>query len=104
MSTDVSTRPRGCRPSTTRCWILVHDRVQFFAEAFRVDPRHPAKNLEKDFGGDEPARAHGGQLPDRDSVPGHDVGLASVEATHDLAAVIPQGALGYDLGHGPSVA
>ena len=94
MTTDVSSSPRSRRGSDTWSRVLVEDAIDVGAEPGRIDCRGSGERAHDDFRRDEAATPERDQLTHGRSVAGNDEGLALVERSHDLAAVVPELALG----------
>ena len=94
MTTDVSSSPRSRRDSGTRRRVLVEDAIDLGAEPGWIDPRGSGERAHDDVRRDEAATPERDQLTHGRPVAGDDEGLALVECSHDLAAVVPELALG----------
>jgi hypothetical protein len=80
----------GRKALATRRGPLALRPIEICAEPVEFHPRSAPERGDGRFGGDESVPAQRGQLPDRDSIPRHDEGLALVKLAHDVAAVIAQ--------------
>jgi hypothetical protein len=78
---------------------LVEHEIDVRPESFAIDGWCVSEDSADYLRGNELPSSKGDQLSDRHPVPGHDEGLASVEAPHDLAAIVSQFPLGDLLGH-----
>src|SRR5262249_5101649 len=94
MTTEVSSSPRSRRGSGTRRRVLVEDAVDVGTEPDWIDPRRSGERAHDDLRRDEAATPERDQLTHWRPVAGDDEGLALVERSHDLAAVVPELALG----------
>ena len=98
ITTEVSTRPRGRRSlsATTpfipgpRSWVLIYKPIDVGSELLVVDMTNAGKRGDGDLGRHKPAAANRPQLTDRRAIASHDERFASVELSHDLAAVVAQ--------------
>jgi hypothetical protein len=99
MRIEVSTRPRGRRTSGPRPWILVDQRINVCSEPRTIDRRRPSEGAKESCRRNEHAASHRQEFPYWYAVASDDVGLAAIEATHDLATVVPQCPLRDHLRH-----
>jgi hypothetical protein len=104
MRIEVSTRPRGRRTSGPRPWILVDQRINVCSEPRTIDRRRPSEGAKESCRRNEHAASHRQEFPYWYAVTSDDVGLAAIEATHDLATVVPQCPLRDHLRHSVIVA
>jgi len=93
-TTEVSISPRAGRTVLVTSHVLGSNGVQVTAKPSELHRRRATKDFDDCLGTRESVPPEGGELADRDAVASHDVGVATVEPTHDLATVVPQLTLG----------
>ena len=91
INTDVSSRPRARRLGlATRCDFLARGFVQIRSELAIVNPGRGPEECDGRLCGYESMAAQRRQLADGHTIARDDKGLALVESTHDVAALVPK--------------
>jgi hypothetical protein len=89
MRIEVSTMPRARRKSGPRPRILVDQRINVFSEPRTIDRRRPSQGGEESCRRNEHTASHRHELSYRYPIARDYVGLAAIEAAHNLATVVP---------------
>ena len=89
----------GREASATRRDLLAGGPVEVRSEPVELHARSVSERGDSRLGAHESMSTQRGQLADRDSIPGHDEGLALVKLAHNLAAVIAKLTLSNLFGH-----
>lgn len=104
MTTEVSTRPRGCRRSGTRRDVLADHRIYVGPESVGGNRGSARERRERGAGGDELSRPDWCQLSHWHAVAGDQKRLAAIQAAHDLPTGVAELAPGDRTRHSASVA